>query len=221
MYLNTGGIAGTSSPLDPANNGISGVERQLRSQLRQRDYDRDGNFPRGRRASIISRATAARCPRARPSIAGMLSTITSSTGRIRGGSTPRLTVTYGLRWVLEAPPYETNGYQVAPCVQAASGGCTNQNAADWFNQTGSLAASGQPANDAGEMSFILGGPKNNGPGLWNWDHKNFSPRIAVAWAPDTGDGWISKVLGKERSILSPRRLQHHVRPLRHSHRQQL
>ena len=46
------------------------------------------------------------------------------------------------------------------------------------------------------MSFILGGPVNHGPGLWNWDHKNFSPRIAVAWAPDTGDGWVSKVLGK-------------------------
>jgi hypothetical protein len=53
------------------------------------------------------------------------------------------------------------------------------------------------ANSAGEISFILGGPKNNGPGLWNWDHKDFSPRIAVAWAPDTGDGWVSKILGKK------------------------
>jgi hypothetical protein len=111
--------------------------------------------------------------------------------------TPRLTVTYGLRWVLEAPPYEMNGYQVAPCVEAATGGCTNQNAADWFNHSAALAAAGQPANNAGELSFILGGPKNHGPGLWNWDHKNFSPRIAVAWAPDTGDGWVSKVLGKK------------------------
>ena len=108
----------------------------------------------------------------------------------------RLTVTYGLRWVLEAPPYETNGYQVAPCVQAAGGGCTNQNAADWFNHSAALAAAGQPANNAGELSFILGGPVNHGPGLWNWDHKNFSPRIAVAWSPDTGDGWVSKILGK-------------------------
>jgi hypothetical protein len=110
--------------------------------------------------------------------------------------TPRLTLTYGLRWVLEAPPYETNGYQVAPCVASAGGGCTNQNAADWFNHTAALATAGQPANSAGELSFVLGGPKNNGPGLWNWDRKNFSPRFAVAWAPDTGDGWISKVLGK-------------------------
>ena len=111
--------------------------------------------------------------------------------------TPRLTLTYGLRWVLEAPPYETNGLQVAPCVQAAGGGCTNQNVADWFNHTAQLASQGMSANSAGEISFVLGGPKNNGPGLWNWDHKDFSPRIAVAWAPDTGDGWVSKILGKK------------------------
>ena len=111
--------------------------------------------------------------------------------------TPRLTLTYGLRWVLEAPPYETNGYQVAPCVEAAGGGCTNQNVADWFNHTAQLASQGMSANSAGEISFVLGGPKNNGPGLWNWDHKDFSPRIAVAWAPDTGDGWVSKILGKK------------------------
>ncbi len=111
--------------------------------------------------------------------------------------TPRLTVTYGLRWVLEAPPYETNGLQVAPCVEAAGGGCTNQNVADWFNHTAQLASQGSSANSAGEISFVLGGPKNHGPGLWNWDHRDFSPRIAVAWAPDTGDGWVSKILGKK------------------------
>ncbi len=110
----------------------------------------------------------------------------------------RLTVSYGLRWVLEAPPYETNGYQVAPCIEAFSfGGCSKQNVADWFNRSAALATAGEPANSAGEIGFILGGPANHGPGLWNWDHKDFSPRIAVAWAPDTGDGWVSKILGKK------------------------
>lgn len=110
--------------------------------------------------------------------------------------TPRLTATYGLRWVLEAPPYETNGLQVAPCVEASGGGCTNQDVADWFNDSAKLAAQGMPANDAGEISFVLGGPANHGAGLWNWDYHDFSPRIAVAWAPDTGDGFFSKIFGR-------------------------
>lgn len=109
--------------------------------------------------------------------------------------TPRLTVTYGLRWVLEAPPYETNGLQVSPCVEAIGGGCTNENVADWFNNSAALAAEGQPVRQAGEITFVLGGPENNGPGLWNWDYKDYSPRISVAWSPDTGDGLFSKVLG--------------------------
>jgi hypothetical protein len=80
-------------------------------------------------------------------------------------------------------------------VEAAGGGCTKQNVADWFNQTAQLSAQGQPANAAGEIAFILGGPKNHGPGLWNWDHKNFSPRIAVAWAPHASGGWLAKIFG--------------------------
>jgi hypothetical protein len=108
---------------------------------------------------------------------------------------PSLTLTYGLRWVLEAPPYETNGLQVAPCVEATAGGCTNQNLADWFNHTAQLMSQGQPALNAGEITFVLGGPVNHGPGMWNWDHKDFSPRIAVAWAPDTGDGRLAQILG--------------------------
>lgn len=114
---------------------------------------------------------------------------------------PRLTVTYGLRWVLEAPPYETNGLQVAPCVAVSGGGgCTNQNVGDWFSHSAALAASGQPANNAGEITFVLGGPANNGPGLWNWDRKDFSPRVAVAWSPDTGDGWLSKIFGRRDQV---------------------
>ena len=73
--------------------------------------------------------------------------------------TPRLTVTYGLRWVLEAPPYETNGYQVAPCVEATGGGCTNQNVADWFNHSASWQRRASRPTAPGRFRFILGGPR--------------------------------------------------------------
>lgn len=196
VYLNTGGIAGTSSPLDPANNGYPAVDGNFGP-----NYDSaatillgifaegDGIYNFSRDGSALDQGT----PINRRYAINDYEFYGQDTWRV----TPRLTLTYGLRWVLEAPPYETNGYQVAPCVEAAGGGCTNQNVAQWFNHSAELASEGQPANDAGEIAFILGGPKNHGPGLWNWDKRNFSPRIAVAWAPDTGNGWVSKILGKK------------------------
>lgn len=196
VYLNTGGIAGTSSPLDPANNGYPAVDSNFGP-----NYDTaiaiamgifaegDGKYNFARNGQAVSQGT----PIKRRYAFNDYEFFGQDTWRV----TPRLTLTYGLRWVLEAPPYETNGLQVAPCVQASSGGCTTQNVADWFNHSAQLAAQGQPANSAGELAFVLGGPVNHGPGMWNWDHRNFSPRIAVAWAPDTGEGWISKILGKK------------------------
>jgi hypothetical protein len=198
VYLNTGGIAypGSPSPLDPANNGYPAVDQNFGP-----NYDSaigivmgilaegDGIYNFARNGSALPQGQAIN----RRYAINDYEFFGQDSWRVNR----RLTVSYGLRWVLEAPPYETNGYQVAPCVEAASGSCTNQNVADWFNHSAQLATAGQPANNAGEISFVLGGPKNHGPGLWNWDHKDFSPRIAVAWAPDTGEGWVSKILGKK------------------------
>ncbi len=199
VYLNTGGIANTPSPLDPFNNGYPAVDGNFGPNYDSAATVLLGIFPEGDGKYNFDRngtALAQGTPIKRRYAINDYEFFGQDTWRM----TPRLTVTYGLRWVLEAPPYETNGLQVAPCVEAATGGCTNQNVADWFNHTVSLASQGMSANSAGELSFVLGGPKNHGPGLWNWDHKDFSPRIAVAWAPDTGNGWVSKILGKKDSF---------------------
>lgn len=196
VYLNTGGIAypGSPSPLNPANNGFPAVDPNFGPNYDGAIAVAMGIFAEGDGIYNYTRsgtALAQGSPISRRFAINDYEFFGQDTWHV----TPRLTLTYGLRWVLEAPPYETNGYQVAPCVQAAGGGCSNQNLADWFNDTKSLMSQGQPANNAGEVSFVLGGPVNHGPGLWNWDHKDFSPRIAVAWAPDTGDGRLAKVLG--------------------------
>jgi hypothetical protein len=198
VYLNTAGISepNNQSPLNPANNGYSHVTQSFAA-----NYDSaaaiyygilaegDGIYNFNRNGTALSQGM--------PTVRHYAINDYEFYGQDSWRITPRLTLTYGLRWVLEQPPYETNGLQVSPCVEAAAGGCTNQNVADWFNDSAKLAAAGEPANNAGEISFILGGPKNNGPGLWNWDHDDFSPRLAVAWAPDTGEGWISKILGQK------------------------
>ncbi len=195
VYLNTGGIANTSSPLDPGNNGYPTVDSNFGPNYDSAATILLGIFPEGDGIYNFAR-NGATVPQGTPINRRYAINDYEFYGQDNWRITPRLTVTYGLRWVLEAPPYETNGLQVAPCVEATGGGCTNQNAADWFNHSAQLATQGMPANDAGEISFVLGGPVNHGPGLWNWDKKDFAPRFAVAWAPDTGDGWLSKILGK-------------------------
>ena len=210
VYLNTGGIAGTPSPLDPANNPIGpgpcnpstgvGCYPTVDSNFGP-NYDQAvaivlGIFAEGDGVYNFAHNGSA-VPQGAPINRRYTIDDYEYYGQDTWRMTPRLTVTYGLRWVLEAPPYESDGLQVAPCVANSYGGCSNQNVADWFNHTAQLASQGASANSAGEISFVLGGKVNHGPALWNWDHKNFSPRFAVAWAPDTGDGWVSKILGKK------------------------
>jgi hypothetical protein len=110
--------------------------------------------------------------------------------------TPSLTLTYGLRWTLLAPPFETSGTQVGPCTLQGTS-CTPLSLANWFNRSAQEGATGGAAINAGEVSFAPAGPLNHRPGFWDWDYKDFGPRASMVWAPDPGDGWLSKIFGKK------------------------
>ena len=86
---------------------------------------------------------------------------------------PNLTITAGVRYSLYSPPYEVNGYQVAPTVSMGQ----------WFDQRMQNMQNGIPSSASPLVQFDLAGPKNNKPGFYAWDKNNFAPRLAVAWTP--------------------------------------
>jgi hypothetical protein len=97
-----------------------------------------------------------------------------------------LTLTFGLRYGLFSPPWETNGLQVTPNVSLS----------DWFNQRGSGMRQGLPSSAVPRLSFNLGGPANGGkPGFYDWDKKDFAPRFAVAWSPAATQGLLKSLFG--------------------------
>jgi hypothetical protein len=111
---------------------------------------------------------------------------------------PNLTVTFGLRYSMLEPPYETSGTQVAPTTSTH----------DWFFQRAKAAnlgqnyfvngldSSGNPIFDPNhELQFALSGQANHAKPYWGWDYKNFAPRLAVAYSPSADSGIGRKIWG--------------------------
>jgi hypothetical protein len=99
---------------------------------------------------------------------------------------PNLTVTYGLRWSLFPPPWEVNGFQASPDV----------NLGTQFDQIVKNMKQGVGYVALPPVSFVLGGPANHGPGWYNFQKTNISPRISVAYSPRPHDGWLRTIFGE-------------------------
>jgi hypothetical protein len=95
------------------------------------------------------------------------------------------TLTLGLRYALFSPPWETNGLQVTPTTSLST----------YFSQREANMLQGQPASASCCLSFNLGGPANNAPGFYNWDKKDFGPRVAFAWSPKGDSGLKGALFG--------------------------
>jgi hypothetical protein len=97
-------------------------------------------------------------------------------------ATRALTVTAGVRWSLMPPVYEANGLQIS----------TNQSLGAWFNKRGELMLAGRSQSEAGKISYVL---QDQGRPLYPTHKKNFAPRIALAYSPQSTDGFAGWLFG--------------------------
>lgn len=93
-----------------------------------------------------------------------------------------LNLTFGLRYNLWRPPYETNGFEVQPTISLGQ----------IFKNRVNAMNSG--TNDTTPVVLNKSGPVNGGKPLYNWDKKDFLPRFGFAWSPKGGN-FFSKLLG--------------------------
>jgi hypothetical protein len=98
-------------------------------------------------------------------------------------ATPNLVFTYGVRYSMLQPPYESGGNQVSPTV--------NMN--QWFTNRWKGQLQGNVVQP--DLSFDLSGQANGKKPYWAWDYKNLAPRFAVAYSPHAASGFWHKVFG--------------------------
>ena len=99
---------------------------------------------------------------------------------------PDLTITYGLRYGSYSPAYEKNGQQIVPSI------APEQYFADRAGgQLNGISSSWTPSS---RLTYVLGGPANNGPNWYNRDNNNFAPRLSIAYSPKY-DGLLGAIVG--------------------------
>ena len=98
-------------------------------------------------------------------------------------ATPNLQLTFGLRYTLLQPPYETQGNQVSPTPSLNS----------FFERRGAAMLQGETYRPL--ISFDLSGQANGKQPYWNWDYKDVAPRLAFAYSPNFDSGFFAKLFG--------------------------
>ncbi len=110
---------------------------------------------------------------------------------------PSITITYGLAWALEMPPYEQDGKQIVIVDQA------NQplNISDYLNTRRNDALLGQVYNPEIGFSLVRNVAGGNDKYPFNPYYGEFAPRAAVAWSPNYDSGILGSVLGRNKTVV--------------------
>jgi Carboxypeptidase regulatory-like domain len=98
-----------------------------------------------------------------------------------------LNLTFGVRYSLSRPVYETQGYQAAP----------NVGLEEYLNRRISASAQGRNYGAIQSEALIvnLAGPKNGKGNVYPWDKNNFQPNVSAAWSPNFKSGFLKKLFG--------------------------
>jgi hypothetical protein len=189
-WLNVSGISNTGSSLDPAafpNPATPGFNYPAVDP----DFSANYDFPMAALVGILTQVNA------NYELTKSLSVIPQGQlvprhfrnheyefyGQDQWRVKPNFTFTYGLRYSILQPPYETTGTQVSPTISLNG----------WFNQRSIAAANGQVYDPA--IGFGLSGQANGKPPYWAYDYKDVAPRIAFAYSPQAESGWSKRLWG--------------------------
>jgi len=99
---------------------------------------------------------------------------------------PNLTITYGLRYSLFLPPWETNGTEVTPTISLGN----------WFQQRAEKMLSGGAPTPIPPFLRPVRASQWREEGILRVDYKNFAPRLAFAYSPRASDGWLKSLFGE-------------------------
>lgn len=185
--LDTAGIVGTSSPLNPANHSADGFPAVLSA------FRLGYNWPLMAMMGIVSQVdgqfnfdkSGATLPQGAPLHrrfgADEYEFYLQDSYRVK----PNLTLNFGLRYSMFSPPWETSGTQVTPTTSLG----------DWFNDRARKMSNGGSSVDDPLISFALAGPANGKPGYYNWDYHNLGPHVSFAYSPKPDGGFLQHLFG--------------------------
>ncbi len=183
-WLNTSGLANTNSPLSPDNGGFAPVNPAFNNSydfpmmaLLGMITEDNGTYNYNKDGSLLAQGA----PVQRHFALNWYETYAQDSWRIK----PNLTFTYGLRYSLFPPPWETTGLQVVPNISIGN----------LFNEHEQQMQQGLPANLDPLIQFRLGGPANNGPGYYHFEKTDFAPRASIAWSLRPQSDWGKKLFG--------------------------
>jgi hypothetical protein len=104
---------------------------------------------------------------------------------------PNLTITLGLRYGYETPPWETHGFQVSPTIDIGK----------WFAQREIQQDQGIPSDASPLLSWGLSGKANHSNSWFRPDYKNFAPRAAIAYTPKFDNGFLHSLFGDNKTVI--------------------